>query len=100
MAADAVGSGQLLHVDDNGDEVAQSGLVQHGAFRLARRARRVDHIGQTVGVGEVDSPRGSGLGHRCHEVVDEERAGLGGIEITLGLLGGQHLVRGDEHLGL
>ena len=35
VAADAVGSGEVLHVDDHGNEVAQACLVEHGSLGLS-----------------------------------------------------------------
>ena len=110
VAADAVGRGQFLHIDDHRDKVAQAGLVEHRAFGLARGTAGVNHIGQTVGTGQVDGLErlcvGVGLcilsvAAACHfrdEIVDEEGAGGGRFKTTFRQLGFQHCVRSDEHL--
>ena len=102
VSADAVAGSELLHVDDHGDEVAQTCLMEHGTLWLARRARCVDHVGQSFRVGEVDGIEISrfALDGLCHEFVDEEGLGSSRTEIALSLLGLEYLVRGDEHLRL
>ena len=130
VSADAVGGCQLLHVDDHGDEIAQACLMEHGTLGLARRARGIDHVGEAVGAGQVNrsltpspslkergvvsfavrnlrsrtiySPlpeRGVG-GEAFHKIINEEGLGGSGAEIAFGLLGGKHIVGGDEHLRL
>ena len=53
MSADTIVSGQFLHVDDDGNEVTQTCLVQHGTLRFTSRSGGVYHIGQTVRTREV-----------------------------------------------
>ena len=50
VTANAVGCGQLLHVYDYGNEVTQTGLMEHGSFGLAGRAGGVYHISEAVGL--------------------------------------------------
>ena len=92
----AVGSRQFLHVNDNVDEVPQSGLVQHGALGLACRARRIDHIGQIVGSRQVDRV----CIHAEIYILHEDDLHIARIEITLCLFAFQHSMAGDEHLRL
>ena len=90
MAADAVCRCQFLHIDDNSDEIAQTSLMEHGAFGLACRARGIDHVGEAVWIREIDrggetiSANGTGFSHK---VIDEESLGGSGAEVALCLLG-------------
>ena len=84
VSADAIVSRQLLHVDNDGNEVTQTCLVQHGTLRLTSRSRGVDHVGETVGIREVDR---LSLRHIGHEIVDKESLGSSRTEVTLCLLG-------------
>ena len=94
VSADAIGGGELLHVDDHSDKVAQSGLMKHRAFGLACRTGSVNHISQTIGIRQVDRLC---IGHIRHEVVDEESPGSRGVEVAFGLFGLQNIVRGNQH---
>ena len=91
MSADAVVSRQLLHVDHHSYEVAQAGMMEHRSLGLACGAGGVDHVGQSIGVGEVDGSGRLTILHPCllalHEVVDEECSGSSCAEVALGLLG-------------
>ena len=93
---DAVVSRQPLHVNHHIDEVPQTRLMQHGTLGLSRGARRIDHISQVVGSRQVD---GLGL---CAEVyvLDEYHLCRTRVKITLGLLGVQYGMAGDEYLRL
>ena len=96
MATDAVLGRELLHVDNDSDEIAQASLMQHRTLGLACRARGVNHIGQTIGSRAVDG-RCSGKVGLGHEVIDEEYLSGGGVEVALGLLGCKNVVAGDEY---
>ena len=97
VSTDAVGSSELFHVDDNGDEVAQSSLMEHGTLRLARRTGSINHVSQAIGIRQVDRLC---IGHIRHEVVDEEGLCGSGVEVAFGLFGLQHIVRGNQHFRL
>ena len=58
MSTDAVISCELLHIDNYCDEVSKTCLMEHGSFGLTRRTGGVDHVGETVGLGEVDGSVG------------------------------------------
>ena len=78
MATDAIFGRQMLHIDDHGDEVPQTSLMEHGAFRLSCGTAGVNHVGEAVRLRQVDGGvrrRAFGSGALSHEVVNEK--GLG-----------------------
>ena len=95
VSTDAVGGSKLLHVNNHGNKVAQSSLMEHGSLRFACRARSINHVGQAIGIRQVDRLC---IGHIRHEIVDEESLGGSGAEVAFGLFGLQNIMRGNQHL--